>query len=304
MTKAAVVPDEQKTIPIALESTPIGLLSQAMSGGASLEHIKCLIDFRDKHERDEAKKAYTVAMAKFKIDNPKIIKDQEGSIGDEIYNYASIATITGAINPALGKYGLCARWAPEQTTDKVSVTCIVTHELGHSESATLSSPPDVSERLNLIRATSRVVTLLSRYTLLAVTGMATAENEDDGAGFKPKEPETPPVVSVDKFKEGIDYFKKEKFSAEDLDKWFSGYDDSFELLEENEAKEVESYLLETYSWLDANGKFARKDNKKSETVKCPGNGKQMMKEDCLQSECHKTCKAMGNTPKSKLESSI
>ena len=62
----------------------------------------------------------------------------------------------------------------------IRVTCVLSHILGHSERVTLQASPDQSGGKNNIQAVGSTVTYLERYTLLAVTGLATAEQDDDG----------------------------------------------------------------------------------------------------------------------------
>ena len=60
------------------------------------------------------------------------------------------------------------------------VTCKITHVKGHSEETTLSAPSDTSGSKNAIQAIGSTITYLERYTLLALTGLATSEMDDDG----------------------------------------------------------------------------------------------------------------------------
>jgi hypothetical protein len=58
------------------------------------------------------------------------------------------------------------------------VTCILTHEKGHSEETSLQGPPDTSGSKNSIQAVGSSVTYLCRYTLLAACGLAASEDTD------------------------------------------------------------------------------------------------------------------------------
>src|SRR5690606_35194749 len=68
-----------------------------------------------------------------------------------------------------------------------SVTCVITHELGHSERTTLSAAPDESGGKNSIQAVGSTVTYLQRYTLMAATGLAAKDMDDDGRKAEPAE---------------------------------------------------------------------------------------------------------------------
>jgi hypothetical protein len=51
--------------------------------------------------------------------------------------------------------------------------------LGHSEETTLSAPSDTTGSKNPIQAIGSTITYLERYTLLALTGLATYDQDDD-----------------------------------------------------------------------------------------------------------------------------
>jgi hypothetical protein len=125
-------------------------------------------------------------MSDFKKDPPSIEKDRKVSYktdkGTTAYNHASLGNVTDKINSSLGKHGLSAAWTTEQGEKGVTVTCKITHVLGHSESTSLTAALDTSGGKNNIQALGSTISYLERYTILALTGLATHEMDDDGAG--------------------------------------------------------------------------------------------------------------------------
>jgi ERF superfamily len=73
-------------------------------------------------------------------------------------------------------------WKMNQEGQWIKVTCILTHELGHSEETTLMGAPDNSGSKNAIQAVGSTVTYLERYTLLAACGLSTKGSDNDGRG--------------------------------------------------------------------------------------------------------------------------
>mgnify|MGYP001168649330 CR=1 FL=1 len=200
MEKALVVKKEQAV------SSPQQMIQLAISSGADLEKLEKLLTLQERWESNEARKAYHAAMAKFKANPPKIDKDKTVSFktdrgGQTTYNHATLGNVTEKISAELSKYGLSASWTTKQN-GAVSVTCHITHKLGHSEETTLTAKEDTSGSKNAIQALGSTITYLERYTLLALTGLATYEQDDDGiAAGKPdvkmpeaKMPETAPSV--------------------------------------------------------------------------------------------------------------
>lgn len=163
------------------------LIAQS-NGNMTPDHLEKLLDVHLRNEANEARKAYHVAMAEFKANPPKVIKDLQ----NKQYNsrYASLGNVTDVIGTELSKFGLSAKWLTAQKdTGWPEVTCVITHIQGHSESTGLSAPSDESGSKNPIQRIISTVTYLERATLLALTGLATYDQDDDGNGSGNKTPE-------------------------------------------------------------------------------------------------------------------
>jgi len=168
---------------VKLENSPAAMIRMAVEGKADLDKLAQLLSIQKDWEANEAKKAYYKAMAGFKANPPKIDKDRtvafNTSAGKTSYNHASLANVTEKISAELSKYGLSASWTTKQN-GSIAVTCRITHELGYSEETTISAPSDKSGSKNDIQAIGSTITYLERYTLLALTGLATKDMDDDG----------------------------------------------------------------------------------------------------------------------------
>ncbi len=167
----------------------MGIIAAASTdGNVDADKLMKLLEANERYEANEARKAYHIAMATFKEDPPEITKDRTVSYptktgGTTTFNHATLANVTSTIGKALSVQGLTASWVTAHTEKgAVEVTCKITHILGHSESCRLQSAPDASGGKNSIQAIGSAVTYLQRYTLLALTGLATYENENDGNG--------------------------------------------------------------------------------------------------------------------------
>lgn len=170
-------------IEVKAGDSPADMIRMAVTGGADLDKLEKLLALQERWEANEAKKAYHKAMAEFKANAPKIDKDKKvgyktdrGSVG---YAHASLFNVTDKISAELSKYGLSASWRTQQN-GQIGVTCRISHNLGHYEETTLFAAPDTSGSKNSIQAIGSTVTYLQRYTLLALTGLATEDQDDDG----------------------------------------------------------------------------------------------------------------------------
>jgi len=179
-----------ETKDVAVQGTsPAAVIQLAMTTGVDLDKLEKLLAIQEKWEANEAKKAYHDAMSRFKANPPEIEKDKKVGYQPKDdtkpfvgYSHASLANVTGKINRALSEHGLSAGWTTTQESGSISVKCTITHRLGHSENTALSASPDTSGSKNAIQAIGSTISYLERYTILALTGLATHDMDDDGKG--------------------------------------------------------------------------------------------------------------------------
>ena len=166
--------------------TPMQMLQFALEKDADMEKIKQLMDLADRHEASEARRAFHRAMAAFKSEPIEIVKSnhvryQKRDQTWTDYWHANLADIIAAASPAMSKHGLSHSWTTMQGEGgRITVECVITHELGHSQSTSLSGSPDDSGGKNNIQAVGSTVQYLQRYTFMALTGLA-AQGQDDDA---------------------------------------------------------------------------------------------------------------------------
>jgi hypothetical protein len=181
--------------------TPAHLLQMAVAQGADLERLSKLMDLQERWEAREAKKAYDAAMAAFKLAPPDIQKNKPVSYvsrrtGEATsYRHATHDEVTFKIIAAMAPHGLTHAWKMKQENGFVYVTCTLTHVAGHSESVTMMAAPEDSGSKNAIQAVESANTYLQRYTLLAITGLSSAEmgiRDDDGRGTAAEPIPAPP----------------------------------------------------------------------------------------------------------------
>jgi hypothetical protein len=141
---------------------------------------------KDAMER-QAAAAFAAAMADFKRNPPKIVKDTHVKIphkaggGFTEYDHASLGHVCDAIITGLADVGISHRWDLEQLDGgMIRVTCVLTHAQGHATRTSLHSSRDDSGSKNNIQAVGSTQSYLSRYTLLAATGLAAGIPDNDG----------------------------------------------------------------------------------------------------------------------------
>lgn len=156
-------------------TTPMTMLEKAVSSGASLEMVEKLMALQERWEANQARKAFDEAIAAAKAEIKPVVRN---ATGHNAKRYADFAAIANAIDPVISKHGLSYRFRTNQT-DKIAVTCILSHKAGHYEETTLAGPADASGSKNAIQAIGSTLTYLQRYSLVQALGLA-ASNDDDG----------------------------------------------------------------------------------------------------------------------------
>lgn len=168
-----------KAVEIIEEGNPSEAVKVAMKqDGITVDQLEKLLIIEERYKANLAKQAYHKAMTAFKANAPKIFKDQTVAYKDVRYKHAGLYQATEKINAELSKHGLSLSWVPK-TNGTISVTTKITHELGHSEEATISAPSDNSGSKNAVQAIGSTITYLQRYGLLALCGLATVDQDDD-----------------------------------------------------------------------------------------------------------------------------
>jgi len=161
------------------------LIMTAIQNKYQPEFIEKMMALQERFEANEARKAYHQAMAEFKKEPPKILRDKDVEYTAQgkkaKWSHADLGVAAAQINKSLSENDLNSTWKTEQLENgNIKVTCIITHKYGHSEETFLIAPPDTSGSKNAIQAIGSTVFYLERYTLFAATGIAPVGMDDDG----------------------------------------------------------------------------------------------------------------------------
>jgi hypothetical protein len=164
------------------------------TGTLDPQSLRELLAVQREWEAGEARKAYTRALAALKADLPTVIGhdsdvDYPNKAGHRTkYSHASLAAVMDAVTDPLTRHGFSLSWTPATTERLVRVTCRLTHTEGHFEEASLESPADTSGNKSPAQGIASTITLLSRYSALALLGIATRDMREP-TGERTEEPE-------------------------------------------------------------------------------------------------------------------
>jgi hypothetical protein len=184
MNQVAVVTESRELAPATGAADLLSVIARAAADpSVDVAKIRGLWEIREEVRKTEAKQGFVAALAEFKRSPPRILKGKHVQFtarnGSETnYRHATLADVSDAVAAGLQAHGLTFRFSTRQEAEKIRVTCILTHEQGHSEETTLEGSPDDSGGKNRIQAVGSAVTYLQRYTLLAALGLATHDMDD------------------------------------------------------------------------------------------------------------------------------
>lgn len=166
------------------KESPHELLAMAIEKGLDVTSLEKLMDLKERHEANEARKLFFQAFTAFQAQCPDIRKTKEVRFKDTDvkpqYHYAPLADITRQIGKVLKANELSYRWEIKDTGDEMNVTCLISHIDGHTERTTMSAKADTTGSKNAIQARGSAIEYLKRYTLIGALGISTADSDIDG----------------------------------------------------------------------------------------------------------------------------
>lgn len=162
----------------AVQAQPdaMSLVGRAIEAGQPMENITQLIELVKFNDQREALRQFNQAFTAAQAEFPAIRKTKKA------HNswYAPYSAIVATIQPVLIKHGLSFRHSVAEADGMQEISCILSHSAGHSEIATIRVPADGSGSKNGIQAIGSSITYGKRYTLEAVTGVVTTDDDTDG----------------------------------------------------------------------------------------------------------------------------
>lgn len=162
------------------------LLAVAVQNGLPIETIERLTKLLHEEQERQARVAFFAAMTKFQAMCPVLDKDAEvdftGDRGRVYYKHTSLGLIAETIREPCRECDLSYRfeYTPSEKAGFTTVSCVVTHVLGHSERTKLDVPCDASGKKNPIQALGSGLSYAQRYTVLPAFGLVTGIEDTDG----------------------------------------------------------------------------------------------------------------------------
>jgi hypothetical protein len=191
--------NKQVSVP---QVNPMQLVSMAVEQGADLDKLSKLMDLQERWEAGQAKKAFDEAMNSFQSRMPVVPRrgkvDYTTQKGRTNYDYGRLEDAFAMASPILKDCGLSFRFKQENNGNMITVTCIISHKLGHYESNSMSAMPDQSGNKDAIKAMASTNSYLRRYTFTGGLGIIFAGEDDEiiTQQNKPSDYEDPTAIIV------------------------------------------------------------------------------------------------------------
>lgn len=157
----------------------------ARDPSVEIEKFERLMLMKERVDAQQARMAFNEAVALAKGEFGPIVKnrtvDFTSQKGRTNYRHEDFAGIASVVDPILKRHGLSYRFRSAQNGNKLSVTCILSHQQGHAEETSLETAEDHSGNKNATQALGSAATYLQRYTLKLALGLASAHDDDGRA---------------------------------------------------------------------------------------------------------------------------
>ena len=231
--------DDHSIIPVkaeVVESQDLDILHPmvrvALAHSPTVETIRELQQLQREHEAHEARKSFTRSLTAMQSDLPAVIdRDQRVRYGQTSYTHTSLAHAVEVITPVLAEYGFARSWRTDTTGKDVVVTCRLTHRDGHTEETTMSAPPDNKGGKGGPQSVASSVTMLQRYTLLALLGIATGDMREPVGS-------APDVIDKSRTMKWLAWLEKTTRSVKDAEKFIGKPSDQWTVADCDRLREM------------------------------------------------------------------
>jgi hypothetical protein len=193
--RRSTVSNEKSTAEVKAESTavsrieriqldPQALIQTALDKSAPVETLERLFELAKNVQAERARQAWYTAMAQFQKDCPAILKTRKADAGRYKFFYAPLSEIMEKISPVMGPLGLSVSYRVKHDGQRIIAVCRISHDMGHHEESgevpiaidSTTPGPSTAQRTGIASSYAK------RYALLAITGIAPLDDEENEQG--------------------------------------------------------------------------------------------------------------------------
>jgi hypothetical protein len=147
----------------------------ARDPSVDISRMERLFQMHEAAEARHARTAFHAAMANMQSDLPAAARR---GTGHNSKKYARFEDVIEALRPIFRTHGFSLTFRIQQSETSITIVGILAHALGHSECTEIVLPADTSGNKNPVQAWASSVSYGKRYVALALTGIATDDDND------------------------------------------------------------------------------------------------------------------------------
>jgi len=149
----------------------------ALDPNVDVEKMTKILDMQERILNKQASIEFNKSMALAMVQIPSVARETQGQSN----KFAAFENINKIVKTIIAKHGLFITFRTEfQSDDFLLVTAKITHQSGYSQETSMRFPFDNSGNKNDIQAVGSSISYGKRYTMSALLGIATHDEDDDG----------------------------------------------------------------------------------------------------------------------------
>lgn len=172
-------------LPAPARLDPLMLIDRAISRGIDADQLSKLMDLQERHERNEAAKAFAAAVSGFQNDCGPVFKGRKADAGKVRFDYASFDDVMRVARPHLQKYGIAVSFDTDATVQAGRVLGIVCRvRVGTHTETTRVNLPIPPTTTNDTQAFAAAVSYGKRYAMCAALNIVITDEDNDASGLE------------------------------------------------------------------------------------------------------------------------
>ena len=183
-------------LPRTVEMEAVSMVSvldrAARDPNVSAEKLERFYELHRKVLVDAVERSYLEAISELQAELPAVERKGKGHNS----SYARFEDIIDAVRPKLVAHGFSLTFRTSQTEKAITITGVLGHRDGHKEMTSVVLPPDTSGNKNVVQSWGSSTSYGKRYVALTLLGIATENEDDDGAKAGKQQPQANTVETL------------------------------------------------------------------------------------------------------------
>lgn len=185
MSDELIVRGNQEVAAVQPQESILAVIARAAKDpGVDVAKMQALLDMQERLAKNQAEIAFKADLAAIQAVAPTVLHDGKIIVKQQIRStYATFEAIDKELRPLTAEHGFSYRFTTDQADAKtLLVIMIVSHRMGHSETATMPLPIDASEYRSAVQNVRSSISYAKRCLVSDFFNIVTAGEDNDGQG--------------------------------------------------------------------------------------------------------------------------